>query len=332
MAVLAFLPSTIKADQPSGEETAAEAKPAQRTTTNWFTWPPPASADWTAAAAAGRASRRQPERLGGWLELPAKLFALAEASDEVPQTSGQAETAQQEEVNTGQDFTKPLSRFDLRYKYQQVTGELELNMWTLRLDAPFKFGDGWQLSTRFDLPILHADVPSRDNPNGDYECGVGDILTQFLVIAPPMGRGAVGFGTQVIFPTGTQDQFGTGKYQLAPTVGGLYYPPGLPKGSFLGGLLRYQFDVGGDDDRREIDQLVIQPILNLNLPDRWFVTLAPEMRMNCRQDNDWFIPFDLTVGKMITKNIVLSVEYKQAIVNDFDMFDWELEFRIGFFF
>src|SRR3990172_9030848 len=106
-----------------------------------------------------------------------------------------AQDETKEEVNTGQDFAKPLSRFDIRYKFQQTTGDFDTSLMTLRLDTPFRMESGWQLSTRFDLPLIRSDVTSLDNPNGDYETGAGDFLTQFLFITPPQGRWAYGFGT-----------------------------------------------------------------------------------------------------------------------------------------
>lgn len=267
---------------------------------------------------------------GGWL-------ALAEAAEVADGRTGakqpEAKAKGKGDVNTGQDFTKPLSRFDLRYKYQRVNGKQDAYILTPRLDVPIKFESGWQIATRVDLPIMtRTDVPSRDNPSGDYESGMSDLLTQVLAITPPIGRGVIGFGTQVIWPTADQDQFGAGKYQLVPTLGGVYYPAGLPKGSFIGGLLRYQFDVAGKDNRTDVEQLIVQPFLNINLPRQWFVTFGPEMRMNLKANDNWHIPFDITVGKLITKSIVVSVEGKHTVVNDFDPYDWEVEFRIGFFF
>ncbi len=54
--------------------------------------------------------------------------------------------------------------------------------------------------------------------------------------------------------------------------------------------------------------------------------------MNCRDGNKWFVPSDITLGKLLSKKVVASVGWKQAVVSDFDLFDWEVEFRIGFFF
>jgi hypothetical protein len=56
------------------------------------------------------------------------------------------------------------------------------------VDTPFLLDDGWKLSTRFDVPFIYSDVPSLDNPNGDYEFRFSDTLTQALFISPPQGR------------------------------------------------------------------------------------------------------------------------------------------------
>jgi hypothetical protein len=237
-----------------------------------------------------------------------------------------------EEVNTGQDLTKPLSRFDIRYQYQHTTGNYDTNLMTLRLDAPVKLESGWLLSTRFDLPLVRNDIPSRDNPNGDYESGAGDLLTQFFLISPPQGRWAYAVGAQLIWPTASQDQMGTGKYQLAPSVATVYYPEAWSKGSFVGLLLRDYFDYAGDDDRADIHEMSIQPLFNYNLPERWFLGINPDIRVNWEQDNQWFVPFNVTLGKLINKSTVMSVEFNTPIVNDYDRYDWQIEFRIGFFF
>lgn len=255
---------------------------------------------------------------------------LSETEPTKPPTSGG------DEVNTGQDPTKPLTRLDLRYKYQDLPGGFTGDLVTARVDVPVLLNDaGWQLALRFDVPLAGNDVPSRDNPNGDHEFGLSDSLMQALFITPPLGadkRWALAFGTQVLFPTASQDQFGTGQWQLAPTIAARMGWPELSKGSFLALLVRDQFSFAGDDDRRDINDLVIQPVFNWQLPDLWFVTMAPEIRFDLEGDGDAFVPFDILVGKMITTRCVASVQFDVPIVDDYDLYDWQVEFRIGFFF
>ena len=79
---------------------------------------------------------------------------------------------QVEEVNTGQDFTKPLTRLDIRQKYQWLASDHFAAMTTFRVDKPFVLASKWVLGTRFDLPLMATDVVSGDNPDGDNQFGV----------------------------------------------------------------------------------------------------------------------------------------------------------------
>jgi hypothetical protein len=45
-----------------------------------------------------------------------------------------------------------------------------------------------------------------------------------------------------------------------------------------------------------------------------------------------FFPFDVTVGRKVTSNTVMSLEFKHAIIDDSPSFEWSLEGRVGFFF
>ena len=48
--------------------------------------------------------------------------------------------ASEEEVNTGQDFARPLYRFDVRSELEQ-SGSEEMLTWTFRADAPMPLGE-----------------------------------------------------------------------------------------------------------------------------------------------------------------------------------------------
>ena len=57
------------------------------------------------------------------------------------------------------------------------------------------------------------------------------------------------------------------------------------------------------------------------------------MRVNWEDDNRWFVPFDITLGKMLNKSTVVSIEYKTPIVDEkYPVYDHEVEVRVGFFF
>jgi hypothetical protein len=240
-----------------------------------------------------------------------------------------------EELNTGQDFTRPLTRMDIRQKYQALPDSKSSFITTFRADKPVILsGDGWILSLRADLPFVVNNVPSADNPNSTYHFGLSDFLNQFIFIAPQGKRNwTYGFGSQIIWPTASEDQMGTGRYQVAPLVGLKVDMKSISPGSFSYLLLRNHIDVGGKSSRSKTNYLVIQPGLNIGFPDKWFATIAPEMRVDWENDGRYFFPFDITVGKMLNKSTILSIEYKTPIIDEgYPMYNHEVEARVGFFF
>jgi hypothetical protein len=46
----------------------------------------------------------------------------------------------------------------------------------------------------------------------------------------------------------------------------------------------------------------------------------------------WFLPFNFMVGKMVTRSIVASIEIGVPLVDDYQVYDFKLEARVGFFF
>jgi hypothetical protein len=46
--------------------------------------------------------------------------------------------------------------------------------------------------------------------------------------------------------------------------------------------------------------------------------------------NKLFLPFDVMVGKLVTPQLVASLEVSAPIVKDYDLYDFKLEVHIGF--
>jgi hypothetical protein len=262
----------------------------------------------------------------------ALVLARPAGAQQAPQPDlGSAAPAAQEE-NSGQDPTRPVTRVDLRLKYQDNPGGRDAELLTLRADKPFVLAGGWKVSTRADLPFVRNNAISADNIDGDHEIGFGDVLLQALVITPPHGKAGFAFGTQLILPTGTKDQFTSGKWQLGPTVAAVYQLPEVSPGSFVALLVRDSFSFAGDHDRPGSNVLSVQPIFNAALPDKWFLTFGPEAKFNTRDQWKLFVPFDVTVGTKLDPRTVVSLQADVPIINEFKQYDWQAEFRIGFFF
>ena len=257
-----------------------------------------------------------------------------------------------QEDETGEDETSRVSRFDVRYIYQDRANNDEHRI-TLRSDKSFSLDTGWTLGTRVDLPMRYNDrFNAMSNPNSDWEAGIGDVLLQGVLTRqrrtrfpwgtyiPPFPwntkmwtepRFRIGAGMRTVLPTATGDQFGTGKWQLGVLAALTYDMPEISQGSYVGLTVRNQFDIAGDRDRNDINQLVITPRMRVNLGSRWAFITAPNITINLENDNKLFVPIS---GQISYRNdsAVYSLEVEQAIIDDFALFDTQIEFRVGFFY
>ncbi len=241
--------------------------------------------------------------------------------------------------NNGEDFTRPVNRFDTRLQVQTLPktsfgGELVDNRHqetiTLRTDLVlFKKPD--QIALRLDLPLEWSNKPTKQHPAGVNRFGVGDMLAQVAYIHTFNERWAAGFGLQVVMPTATEEGTGNGKWQLAPTLGARISLPEISQGSYLGLVVREYESVGGNHHRTDINYLKIEPQLNIALPDQWFVNSSPDLRYNF-EDLGWFVPLDLMVGKRFGERWIASVEYQYGWVRTDDHYHQWVEARVGYFF
>jgi hypothetical protein len=247
--------------------------------------------------------------------------------------------------NNGEDFTRPLNRFDLRGRYERLPDEggLDPEKWvtTLRTDLWTGIGKGWKLYGRADLPLVYSnDVTSSFNPNGRAKFGVGDLLTEVaIILPPPTPRLGYGFGVRAVWPTAGLNEAGQGKYQVGPLVGVRYMLPEISPGSFFLIQLIYQNSIASrnhNKGRPDINQLNVQPKLNIHLPGAWFFTFfaSEDIEINFADDDKLFVPFDLMVGKKFGEKFVVSLEYSRELFHDkdFEPYKWQFEGRIGYYF
>lgn len=278
--------------------------------------------------------------LAAWLPL------AAVAAEPLP-VAADPETAIHGSFNNGEDFTRPRTLFQVRQRYERLADAkgLEPEKWTttLRADLWAGIGDGWKLYGRIDEPLVYSnDVTSSFNPNGHSRFGPGDLLTEVAIIAPPpIARLGYGAGMRIVWPTAGLNETGNGKYQVGPVAGFRYSLPEISPGSFVLPEVIYLNSVASrnqNSGRADINQLYIQPKVNVALPDDWFATAYASttntIQINYGDDGKVFIPFDLMIGKKLFDNLVVSLEYSHSLIHnkDFEPYQWLLEGRIGYYF
>jgi hypothetical protein len=103
----------------------------------------------------------------------------------------------------------------------------------------------------------------------------------------------------------------------------------------LGVLANQQWSVAGDSARRGVSQLLIQPFVNYNLPDGFYLTSSPVITANWMADsgNQWTVPLGGGFGKLwrvgkvgLSVNTNLSAYYN--LEKPQDAADWSLRFQV----
>ena len=144
---------------------------------------------------------------------------------------------------------------------------------------------------------------------------------------------------RAIWPTTGLNEAGDGKYQIGPVAGVRLSLPEISPGSFFLPQVIYLNSVASRNEnkgRADINQLNIQPKLNVSLPDDWFLTTyaSENIQINFGDDGKLFLPFDLMAGKKLFDKFVASLEYSRQLIHDkgFEPYQWQLEGRIGYYF
>ncbi len=294
---------------------------------------------------------REPPRSAGRARSALPPYAVAvcmfAAAMAVPTVAvSQTSARQNPDTESGAlDFLRPPPNlFQITYGYRTAPGsgsepnttrEVTTQTLDLRYDHAFDMPSGWILSTRSDLPLRAKNPVIDSNPSGDYVRGIGDADFQAALIRNVNQRLAFGFGVRLITPTG-DDVLGSGKWQMMPIVGARLGLPEISSSSYFEPLLRYDVAAAGDPSRRNISNLQFAPMLNIGLPDRWFVTFypSPDIRINCGdpiagQTGRFFIPFDVRVGKRFSDSIGLSLEVGVPIIKDYPVYDFKAQLRLN---
>ena len=235
-------------------------------------------------------------------------------------------------------FRPPPNLFQMTNSYRTAPGsvrDVTTETLVLRYDHAFDLPFGWILATRSDLPLVAKNPVNDANPTGDFVSGVGDANIQAALIHDINQRWAFGFGLRLVAPAG-DDLLGSDEWQVMPIVGARLSLPEISSGSYFEPILRYAVNVTGDPAARTISTLQFAPMLNISLPDQWYVAFfpSPDIRINfgdpiTGQTGRWFVPFDVRVGRKITENIALSLEGSVPIIKDYPLYNFKTQLRLN---
>jgi hypothetical protein len=191
---------------------------------------------------------------------------------------------------------------------------------------PITLSDDWLLVFRSILPITATPAPAG-------AVGIGDLNLSFFFSPKTDGRWTLGLGPTINLPTATPGRFGSEKLSIGPT--GVLVVTVSPV--VLGLLVNQVWSIAGPPGRADINQMWVQPFVNWNFRDGWFLTSSPILTA------DWNLPLgdNLVVplgggggrvfsfaGQMLNASLSAYVHVLRTVQSP----DWTLRFTLAWLF
>ena len=174
---------------------------------------------------------------------------------------------------------------------------------TIKPVYPMKIGENLNLINRMVAPVMYLEgqdklamMPDEEIdvggnlifPGTSSEFGLGNI--QYMAYFSPASPGKViwGLGPVLELPTNTDNALGTDTWSAGP--GGVVLM--MPGNWVVGALVQNIWDFAGDDDEPDINKFTLQPIINYNMDDGWYLSATTTMTANWEADSgdEWTVP------------------------------------------
>jgi len=188
----------------------------------------------------------------------------------------------------GTDPTAIIGYYQLTYGHSEFTHGLRLDTTTAVVRLPVTPNLGVQVT----VPYTWADQQRQGFPTN----GISDTVLRAGGRVYVSEYVAVFLGTDVLFPTASPSQLGTGKYTLGP--GGVLAAPLARLRSMFYLLVQDYSSVGGDPSRADLHFLQVQGTINTIWSEHWWTSVQGTW------NNDW------NTHRPTASNVVGQIGYR----------------------
>jgi hypothetical protein len=240
--------------------------------------------------------------------------------------------ADESETELGKKTQNPVADlismpFQSNFYFDSGTKDATVYVLNVQPVIPFHLTVDWNLITRTILPVINE--PSLF-PGMESAFGMGDLNPSFFLSPAKPSRFIWGFGPTFTFPTASDRLLGAGKYSMGPAVVGLW----MEGPWVVGALVNNQWSFAGWG-HQQVNQMTLQPFLNYNFGEGWYVTSSPVIMGNwtARASDQWTVPVGGGVGKLFRIGRLPVNTQLQAFYNvdrPKDSSDWQLRFQLQF--
>jgi len=197
------------------------------------------------------------------------------------------------------------------------------NVLNIQPVVPFKITPEWNLITRWVTPVI---AQPRVSPTEGAEFGLGNIQPSFFLSPANPGKIIWGVGPVLWLPTASAKTLGVNKWGAGPSAVALTI-----HGPWVVGALVNNVWAGTQGQR--VNQLLIQPFVNYNLPHGWYLTSSPVVTSNwlAQSGERWTVPVGGGFGRLFKVDklpINAQIQAFYNVVKPQDGATWSLRFQI----
>jgi hypothetical protein len=207
------------------------------------------------------------------------------------------------------------------------------NVLNIQPVIPITLNENWNLITRTIVPLIWQ---PEFAPSQGTTFGLGDIqLSAFVSPSQPSPSGLIwGAGAIVQMPTDSNG-LGNKNWGLGPTAVALHLQKGDPW--VYGALANNVWSLSSDNRGGAYSNLLIQPFVNYNFPQGFYINSAPIITANWKADSgdQWTVPLGAGVGKIfhlgrLPVNTQVGAYYN--IVTPDNGAEWSTRLQVQFMF
>ena len=176
------------------------------------------------------------------------------------------------------------------------------NVLNIQPVIPFTVGD-WNILSRTIAPLVYlpslttgpSEITEQSLFSGSH-FGLGDINQSFYFSPARLPRLIWGIGPSFNLPTATATPLGSAKFSMGPAAVALV----MPKPWVIGTLARQLWSVAGPSNRPNVSQFLLQPFVNYNMEEGWYLVSSPIITANweASSGNKWVFPLGAGMGKI----------------------------------
>ena len=177
------------------------------------------------------------------------------------------------------------------------------NVLNIQPVIPITVGD-WNIISRTIAPLIYlpsfatgpSEIAEESLFSGSH-FGLGDINQSFYFSPAKATEPIWGIGPSFNLPTATATPLGSAKFSMGPAAVALV----MPKPWVIGALARQLWSVGtGPSNRPDVSQFLLQPFVNYNMAEGWYLTSSPIITANwLAPSNKWAFPIGAAIRQSL---------------------------------